>query len=686
MSDYAVYKPEYGAFPPKIRGEIEKIVKTDIDGGTDLEYRDGFLYIISAGNGGELRIYKDENGSVSYVSKIGGLGNTRQIALGNGICAVTARENGAYIIDIKDPYKPEIISYYDTVEFATGVYIDGRYLFFCCRQFGIEAVDISEPDKPAFVCNIVSGEAQSIFVSDCVLYAGEWANRCVSMFDISDILNPKKIGRVDIGGRGDGIYAENGILYAAFGQHKRGMKAEIPSDECYGRGNGFGIYDVTNPEKPVTVSETFFEHRYYYSGHDMWKVTKSGKYIIVSHTFNGVYIYDIENPETPVLKAHIAIETENRDIIQITERIIKFRPPMFSFDIDKIRYAPVYSVCVTDGKVYILPLGEKLHIAYSDEYFKENKAPDTDKAPAYDYYDRNPGKNTGNAKIFRTSGQVRAIESFGGKIYAACGSGGIRVYDEKTMNFEYAVLTGGVVFDVRIASGKLYAALGRDGLKIYEIGERLKEAASYYKGSKNLMQAVPSKNGKFVMAHFGGQSMEILDTSDYDNIHTVSDEYDNPGLMYYRQITTDPVMGKYHACFWNTNYLHLFDLSGDKMVRKECDIIGPGFINGITGCDDFDKMIITDGEGYIIADLKNSECEKITVPGVKIYGKPKIYKNIMVVSERIEGDVFIIDISDIHKPELIEKYNFAGNPDIACIIENKIYIPLGHQGIGIIEY
>lgn len=69
------------------------------------------------------------------LGKIEGLGSTRQIAVKDGIAYVGSREDGAFIIDVKDQANPKLLSHYDSVEFATGVKVSGNILFLALRHF-----------------------------------------------------------------------------------------------------------------------------------------------------------------------------------------------------------------------------------------------------------------------------------------------------------------------------------------------------------------------------------------------------------------------------------------------------------------------------------------------------------------------------------------------------------------------
>lgn len=79
------------------------------------------------------------------MGRLGGLGNTRQIAVMGGIAHITAREQGLFIVDVRKPEAPVLLSHYDTVELATGIAVSGPIAYVARRNYGVELVDISDP-------------------------------------------------------------------------------------------------------------------------------------------------------------------------------------------------------------------------------------------------------------------------------------------------------------------------------------------------------------------------------------------------------------------------------------------------------------------------------------------------------------------------------------------------------------
>lgn len=65
---------------------------------------------------------------------LGGLGSVRQIVVAREVAYITSREDGLFIVSVKDPAAPKLLCHYDTIEWATGVAFSGDVLFIACRQ------------------------------------------------------------------------------------------------------------------------------------------------------------------------------------------------------------------------------------------------------------------------------------------------------------------------------------------------------------------------------------------------------------------------------------------------------------------------------------------------------------------------------------------------------------------------
>lgn len=692
------YDSSNGVFPLEFENSEMEVTRTEFEGGKNAAYENGYLYVVSAKNGGSLRIFSCDSEKPVLKGEIKGIGNTRQIEVSSDaafrrvIAAVTSRECGLYLIDVTNPEKPFICYHYNTVEFATGVAFGGKYLAVGSRSFGVELLDISNPENPRHICAIRAGEVQSVFISGKYLYTGSWCEKEITVIDISNANNPKTITKIPLEGRADGVYVKDGILYAAFGQHKRPASGRDPKEEGYAKGNGFAIWDVRNVNAPKQLSRTFFPYKYYCCNFDMWDIKICGHYAIVSHTFNGVWVYDISDLTNPVLIDQTAFKTDvpMSEIVSMNDTTLNLRPMIFPFDLRKESFAPVTGIAVGDKKLYITMEYQNLHIAEAD-YFEcpaKPSKPDISEL-GQDYYTLSKDSQI-VSKMVKTCGQAHAVINYDGYVYVACGNEGIGVYDENLKHLNQ-ISVPGIVMDICEKNGYIFVAAGKKGIVIFKpSGENFKKVSEFSVNDKFCAQIVPSENGKFLMVHTGDQDFSVLDVSDTLNPFVALTEHNDWGLVYHRQMSFEGVMGKYYGFYWNGNICKWYDLSKDNPLETEYSQGNLTFYEGVTGLNEpYNALAITKG-GYVIADIREnkafSEYEVHAVGDMWLKGKPVVKNNILYVSDRMNGIVTVCDISDINSPKLILHEKFAGYPDIVCPVDDGAIIPLGYEGIAKISF
>lgn len=689
--EFKIYDPKRGTIPPDIKHTKLKTRKLPCASGNDIDFFDGLLYIIDAKNGGCFRIV-DPEFPLKTVSEMKNLGNLRQIEVssisGRKLAAITAREYGMYLIDVTNNVSPFVACHYDTVELATGIAFCGKYVFIACRNFGVEVIDISEPEHPRHVSVIRAGEVQSIKVQNGIMYTGSWGEGEVNIFDVSCLDKPKHLSTIKTNGRTDGVFIYKNRLFVAFGHHLPPVSGKKPNEYGYGRGNGFAIYDISNPSTPKELSVTMFAHRYYCCNYDMWDINVCNNYAILSHTFNGIWIYDVSNPAIPQLCDFVGIKADKKlsELITINDFIMSNIPPIMPFDFEKTSYAPVQGVALGNDKLWIAADCNNLYES-EGQYFSCSTQKDESRLTESNtsFYKVNPGENLSkDIRILDSVGQVHAVTTIGERLYAACGNGGIRCYDLEISKEFFAYQTDGYINDLHSWNKMLVASAGSDGVYIFEPTDKtLNVVGRFYEKACCFTQAVP--NGKFVICQANDQHMYILDISNPAVPVLVTDEEYAPGLLYYRQITEKGVEGKYFGCYWNGNDTHWYDLSGDEPIRLSSVQGRLQFRNGQIGLEKPYMALSVCDDGYVIHDIREriilNSAKKIIIPGIHFTGKPQIAENILAVNDRICGYVTFLDISDIKNPRLIRQMRFSGHPDIVFIENNIAYIPLGHQGI-----
>ncbi len=688
--------PEWGQFPPIIEHPVPFTVRrTSAEGGADAAVSGGLLCTIDPSNGGVFRIYDvaGENADEPrLLSELTGLGNCRQLALSGTLAAVTARAFGVWLIGFADPEHPVLYCHYDSVELATGVTFYDRYLIIGCRNFGVEVVDVSNPFAPRHVSNIRAGEVQSVFVSDGLLYTGAWGEHQVNILDLADLYHPKLLSSIPLTGRGDGVYVKDHILYAAFGHHRKGTDPRNLNAPGYGEANGFEIFDVSDPTAPVRLSATLLPHRYYYCGYDMWDVTLSGHYAVLNHTFNGVYLYDVTDLSAPRLVGHIPVPTEKPYAgfmaMLDDEFSVKRVTPKLCFDPQKQMYAPVSGIALANGRLYIAPLFEKLLAVRSDELFhaEEDEPP---RRLLSDFYDRHPGEE--DLLVRRTDGQTHAAIFHDGLVWCAAGNGGIGLFTPDTLECVGRIPAPGIVCDLREAGGLLFAACGTAGLLILRpLGTGASFVGRFAPAGYTIAQVVPSADGKRAVVHADDMRILILDVSDPAAPVILRTEMLACGLLYHRMLSYTCAAGRYAGCYWNSNDTIWYDLAEKDASPLPSRQRRISAINGVTGLPDEMRSLVVHGNGYslvdITADADYDELPTVRVPGLSLSGKPYLFEQtvcgrLLVLCNRMNGTVVLLDVNDFDAPRLLTSRKFEGHPDIPCTDGANVFVPLGHEGI-----
>ena len=676
----------------KIKYKNEQLPTADagIGPGMDVIREGEYLYMLQQRN--LVIISIKDPAKPTVVGKLEKVGNLRQIEVCNDIAYITARSDGLFVVDVSDKTAPKLISHYDSIEFATGIAIEGQYAFIAQRWFGVEIVDISNPKKLRHVSAVRVGEAQSCVVSDGYLYAGAWGECRVAICDVRNPEKPRQVSEIKLNGRGDGLYVENGLLYAASGHHQPGAKTSL-DDPRYGNGNGMEIYDVSNPEQPKRLSRVKLDWRYYYGWPDTWRVVPALPYAYLYHTHNGVFILDVSDPKNPKELAQIRIPRKpgEKGYKKLrTEDKSGTRPVALPFDPTEVCYSPVCGLTTLNGYMYFTGMFTDLHIYKDDKLIKEmpHKEKSAVKLTAKgDFYDPKELEQYGlkNLKIYSAGGQVYTVIENNGYIYAACGTAGIQVLD-KNLKLLKQYPTDGFAMDVQISGDKLYGAQSADGLACYRFDGANLTKIGTYKTSRTIKQVRVAPNGRFAALHVGGAAYEIIDISDSKNIKKAKDEKGWAGLVYYRQLCNGFIDNKYICGTWCGGRTFMDDLSGDKPVSLPDPL---GFLpdmecGGYCACGEY-ALLTRDG-GYsfykpLLSGEYNFDPPVYRIKGETFRGKPTVRGNILATCDRINGDITVVDITDLKSPKLILKFTVNGNPDLPFIGDGFILIPAGNQGV-----
>ncbi len=187
------------------------------------------------------------------MGKLTGLGNTRQIAVSRAYAFITAREEGLFIVDCRQPAAPKLVHHYDTAELATAIAVSGDLLAVGNRFAGIELLDVSDPSDPKYLTTIRVGEVQSLVFHGNWLYAGTWSEKALAVIDVSQPARPKWVKTVSLDGKGDGLDVAGNLLAVATGHHARSPSSpsQVKQPSVEGMASSFTTY-------PTQLSPSIF--------------------------------------------------------------------------------------------------------------------------------------------------------------------------------------------------------------------------------------------------------------------------------------------------------------------------------------------------------------------------------------------------------------------------------------------
>ena len=627
---------------------------------------------------------------------------------------ISSRQNGCYVISVEDPTAPTVVSRYDSVEMATGVTAYGNYVYIANRQYGVEIVDISDVNNPVQCAIVRCGTVQSCEVVDGILYAGCWNERTIPMFDVTQPSDPVYLGTANLTGKGDGVNVikidGKTYLFAATGQNPLGVVETVSttkteevllSDLNLGMGNGIDIFDVTDPANPQWLSSTKIDGRYYYANNDFWHVEiaeENGKYYAYFlNTYNGVYVFDVTNPKAPIRLGHIVVTSDS-----LSKQYYSGRVNIFPYDQDVQRQSPIAGIAVDDGVLYMASAHTDLHIydgeelsayLFATEEKSEAVAIEKDNGSFYQF----DGSDLEGFASLNTVGQAYTVAHYNGKYYVAAGKKGVLVVDED-LNVLAAFGTQDLTIDVQIYGGMMYCAESGGGLAAYKLSEDGLSAAEQwrYTTDRGVVRHVRlSPKGKWAIIQCGSTYGQIVST-DAPTAATV--EVNANSQMYHHNILNQMAGGRYLGIYAEAARTWWFDFGIEDdydtpvqisyWTSNGASIMTGGMTGNVPGYDHHvlctRNVASGNAGGYYIYDITAESVSAVISgrdPDVAFSGRPTITGNILIASDRINGLIHIVDISDLANPDVIKTIKVNGNPDSALVVGDEILIPVGYQGL-----
>lgn len=614
------------------------------------------LYAIGQGNFYVLDITTPAKPKL--LGKLSGLGTTRQLFVKDNIAYVTARQDGLWLVDVSGAAKPALISHYDTVEMATGIWVSGGLAFIATRCYGVEVVDVSNPRQVRHVSTLKTGEAQSCWAKDGLLYIGDWAPRKLLVADVKNPRQPALVGEAPLDGYGDGGCLRGRFCFAATGHHSRARNKE----EAEGKGHGLEIFDVSKPTQPVFVSRVKFPVHYSIFN-DMWSARVAGEHCVAADTNNGLFVVNIRDIAKPAIVAHAQLP-------YVAQRQM--------FD-------PVGGVALGDGIIYAAGIYTGLYVVPAPG-MAQPVVPEPDQPlmlpPLSETATANP-----DFRVYRPEGQVSAVAIQGDIAWTACGADGlhgVKLGDEPR---RAAVHRGkGEICYVSYTGNRLYTAEGKEGMAIYEIGAdlRLTELGRLTVPGQGVKQVVAPAPGRFALFHCGGATAYIADVSDPAKPTLVFKD-SQVGLFYGDQLVDKLFDNRFLVAFWQRSGPAWYDISGAKPVLagNTPDTTLYSWTDG--ACALGGKLLIVKRGKLFVLDPNErrnaSDLPAHSVDGLRLVGRLSAGGNCLALSSRHQREVWVLDITDIARPRLKRHHSLFGHPGACAFWNNRLVIPAGYQGL-----
>ena len=625
----------------------------------DVKAHDGRIYAIQRAceeHTGRLCVLNEK---LELLAVYEGLGFTRQIEMVGNVAVVSAREDGLWLFDVSE-ITPRLLCHYRTVEFATGVALYGNLAFISCRHFGVEILDISDPTAPRHVGIVRIGEAQSATVSNDILYCGVWGKKKVVIVDIHDIANPTVLTEIPLQGRGDGVHVKDGILYAATGQHARGIvNSSDPNDPAFGRGNGLEKFDVRDPAHPVRLGGVLFEKAHCLTV-DMWEPALYGDTLVVNNSILGVFGLD---PET--------LETRFR-----------FVPPA---DCDP---NAITGATVLGGDLFVascadlfvmrgLNLGETARNR-SDLYIPT-------KFPSL----VSQGENSTVKSIYGVDFPVVSMEESETLWILACSHGGVHLLEKKTLKLLSVLPTAGEALDVKLLGNRLFVAEGVDGVEIFELDGTNARRIGGFSAQKSINQISLSQSGKYLLCGHGCYGLLLYDVSDLNAPKVVNTYHTPRGIFYGNNFAARSLSDGTMIAFCHVD--GLITLNPDKgdfefHKTKYRKIIGGSRYTEEGIATDGERILYTCFDGYVFLSNKHEEGTLLNdLPLFRVAdgftGLLSLHENLLVVSHRPAGRIWVVDVTSLENPRLLAKLESNASPYVAKFDGDNILIPGGSLGL-----
>ena len=379
-----------------------------------------------------------------------------------------------------------LISEIKTDGVVLDVKIHGSYLFVANGLEGLLVYDISTPSSPNLVYWYDSpGYAKHILINGTKLYLsdGEFG---VKVFDISSPSSPTLTGLISTVGDASKTDIYGNYLIVA--------EASV----------GVEIFDISS-SSPVRVS--------YISGINALSVKVNGNRLFVAVGTSGMKVYDISDPSSPSLINSVSSSYKYNDVEIDSYAFVASLMGGLRV-LDPVSLAEVSSTSTYGPAIAIKKVGNIVLVM--------------EDVAGLEIYDVSDPTNPVLQGFVHAEGCFYDVKTYGGKIFAAAGSKGIKSFTSTLPDInKINERSGGYLVEVFPYNGYIFAAAGTSGgLMIYDTALNL---IGHYDTPGSAEGIFVSGNYAFVADGLYG--VRIIDVSDPTNPVEIS-YYDSPGIAH----------------------------------------------------------------------------------------------------------------------------------------------------------
>lgn len=204
------------------------------------------------------------------------LSSAMGVFVSGGYACVADHGAGLQVIDVSDPQNPAFAGACETPGTATGVFVSGNYAYVADGASGLQVIDISNPQSPMLAgTDHTSGSAKNVFVSGGFAYVADYTSG-LKVINVGNPENPGKAGEYGLGSYTQDVSVSGNYAYVA------------------NWGLGLVVFNISNPSNPT------------YAGRCITpglanNVFISGNYAYVSDWGSGFQVIDVSNPANPTL-------------------------------------------------------------------------------------------------------------------------------------------------------------------------------------------------------------------------------------------------------------------------------------------------------------------------------------------------------------------------------------------------